>query len=276
MADVAKPAASEAGRRRGGRRLRRSRRPDPPPPGRGARRAAAPRPRPASPPSCRSAARRSPSTSATLRRAPAWSPTAAAAARRSSSSTPARWPRPQPGSARSAPSGSTRLAACASCSSADQVAVGAELVADAAHREHQLGPLRVALDLLAQVRDVDVAGSLVAVELGLPELLHDLRAGEDLAGAADEQAQQLELRAGQVDRHGRARWRRGGRGRSRPGRTRSSPPGPAASGRVRGGAAGRARARAARARRRAWSRSRRRRPRVRPPCRPRRPSRSRR
>ena len=46
---------------------------------------------------------------------------------------------------------------------------------------------------------MDVAGADVAVELGLPELLHDLVAGEDLAGAAGEQAQQLELGAGQAD-----------------------------------------------------------------------------
>ena len=41
----------------------------------------------------------------------------------------------------------------------------------------ELGVLRVALDLLAQVGDVDVAGAHVAVELGLPELLHDLERG---------------------------------------------------------------------------------------------------
>src|SRR5262249_10580117 len=62
------------------------------------------------------------------------------------------------------------------------------------------GALGVALDLLAQVGDVDVAGALVAVELGLPELLHDLATGKDLAGAADQEAQELELGAGQVDR----------------------------------------------------------------------------
>ena len=47
-------------------------------------------------------------------------------------------------------------------------ATGFELVADPAHREHQLRVLRVALDLLAQVGDMDVAGPLVPVELGLP------------------------------------------------------------------------------------------------------------
>src|ERR1044072_8573087 len=77
---------------------------------------------------------------------------------------------------------------------------GVELVADAAYGADELGVLGVALDLLAQVRDVDVAGALVAVELGLPELVHDLAAGEDLSGAADQEAEQLELGAGEADR----------------------------------------------------------------------------
>ena len=46
---------------------------------------------------------------------------------------------------------------------------------------------------------MDVAGANVAGELGLPELLHDLEAAEDLAGALGEQPQDLELGAGQVD-----------------------------------------------------------------------------
>ena len=78
------------------------------------------------------------------------------------------------------------------------VALG-ELVADAAHGQHQLGVLGVALDLLAQVGDVDVAGADVAAELRLPQLLHDLLAAEDLARVAGQQAQDLELRARQVD-----------------------------------------------------------------------------
>src|SRR6185436_12710652 len=79
------------------------------------------------------------------------------------------------------------------------VRVWVVLIANAAHGQDQLRLLRVALDLLAQVRDVDVAGALVAIELGLPQLLHDLGAGENLARAGDEEAQQLELRAGEVD-----------------------------------------------------------------------------
>ena len=47
---------------------------------------------------------------------------------------------------------------------------------------------------------MDVAGAHVAAELGLPELLHDLLAREDLARVLDEQPQDLELRARQVDR----------------------------------------------------------------------------
>src|SRR5918995_3581185 len=73
-----------------------------------------------------------------------------------------------------------------------------ELVAHAAHGEHQLGLLRVALDLLAQVGDVDVAGADVARELRLPQLLHDLQPAEHLPGSLREQPQHLELRAGQV------------------------------------------------------------------------------
>ncbi len=75
-----------------------------------------------------------------------------------------------------------------------------EAIADPPHREDQLGVLRIALDLLAQVGDVDVAGPDVSAELGLPELLHDLLAREDLARVLGEQPQHLELRAGQVDR----------------------------------------------------------------------------
>src|SRR6476620_7204947 len=81
------------------------------------------------------------------------------------------------------------------------VSVWAVLIANAAHGQHQFRLLGVPLDLLAQVGDVHVAGPLVAVELGLPELLHDLGPGEDLPWPGDEEAQQLELRAGQVDRH---------------------------------------------------------------------------
>ena len=47
---------------------------------------------------------------------------------------------------------------------------------------------------------MDVAGAHVAAELGLPELLHDLGREKTCPGLLGEQAQHLELRAGQVDR----------------------------------------------------------------------------
>src|SRR5918995_3101687 len=75
-----------------------------------------------------------------------------------------------------------------------------ELVPDAPDRQHELGLLRVALDLLAQVRDVDVARPHVTLELALPQLLHDLLAAEHLTGPAGEQPQYLELRAREIDR----------------------------------------------------------------------------
>ena len=150
-----------------------------------------------------------------------------------------------------------------------------QTVAHSAHGDHELRVLRVALDLLAQVRDVDVAGADVAGELRLPELLHDLEPAEDLARVLGQQPQHLELGAGQVDRlaadqdevarevdpHVAGVDRLAARARS-------------SSGRARGGAAGRARGRSARGPRTAWSRSRRRRPRARRPCPPRRPWRS--
>ena len=47
---------------------------------------------------------------------------------------------------------------------------------------------------------MDIAGTDVALELGLPELLHDLLAREDLAGILRQEAEDLELRPRQVDR----------------------------------------------------------------------------
>ena len=38
---------------------------------------------------------------------------------------------------------------------------------------------------------MDVAGAFVAIELGLPELFHDLRAGEDLPGTGRQQPQRI-------------------------------------------------------------------------------------
>src|SRR3954454_14187428 len=74
-----------------------------------------------------------------------------------------------------------------------------EPVAHAADRQDQLGLLGVALDLLAEVGDVHVAGPHVAGELRLPQLLHDLQTTEDLSRALGEEPQDLELRPRQVD-----------------------------------------------------------------------------
>ncbi len=57
-----------------------------------------------------------------------------------------------------------------------------EAVADAAHGEEELGLLRVALDLLAQVADVDVDGARVAVLGVAPDVLEQRLAGEHAAG----------------------------------------------------------------------------------------------
>ena len=82
-------------------------------------------------------------------------------------------------------------------------------ISDPAHGEHELGLLRVALDLLAQVGDVHVAGAHVAGELRLPELLHDLEPAENLTRALGEQAKYLKLRAVRLTGSPRieTRWR---------------------------------------------------------------------
>src|SRR6266516_2386464 len=73
-----------------------------------------------------------------------------------------------------------------------------ELVADAAHREEELGLLRVALELLAQVADVDVDRARIAV-LGVPpDVLEQRLAAEHAAGAVGEGAEDLELDVGQL------------------------------------------------------------------------------
>src|SRR5438094_9114531 len=74
---------------------------------------------------------------------------------------------------------------------------GLELVAAAPDRHDPLGPSRVALDLAANVRDVEVAGSLVSDVRAVPEVAHDLAPREDASGLAGEQGQQLQLERGQ-------------------------------------------------------------------------------
>ena len=74
-----------------------------------------------------------------------------------------------------------------------------EAVADAAHGEEELGLLRVALELLAQVPDVDVDGARVAVLGVAPDVLEQRLAGEHPAGRAGERAEDLELDVGDPD-----------------------------------------------------------------------------
>src|SRR3954452_18057272 len=75
----------------------------------------------------------------------------------------------------------------------------AEVVADPTHGEDQLGLLRITLDLLAQVTDVDVDRSRVAVRGVAPESLQQHRAAEDASRRAGEDREDLELDVGQLD-----------------------------------------------------------------------------
>src|SRR5262245_16410056 len=77
---------------------------------------------------------------------------------------------------------------------------GEELVARTANGHEPHGILRVALDLAADVGDVQVGRPRVADVLALPEVLHDLPPREDPAGVAGEEGQELQLRRGQLDR----------------------------------------------------------------------------
>src|SRR5579864_9756981 len=71
---------------------------------------------------------------------------------------------------------------------------GEELVARAAYRHEPLRPRRVALDLAPEVRDVHLAGVLVADVLARPEVLHELAAGDDALRPLGEEREHLELR----------------------------------------------------------------------------------
>src|SRR4051794_13292465 len=68
----------------------------------------------------------------------------------------------------------------------------AEAVADAAHRDEVLRLLGVALELLAQVADVDVHRPRVAVGGVAPDAGEQHVAGEDATGAAGEGREDLE------------------------------------------------------------------------------------
>src|SRR5918994_1679842 len=75
----------------------------------------------------------------------------------------------------------------------------AEAVADAADREDEVGLLGVALDLLAQVADVDVDRARVAVGGVAPDPREQHVAREDPAGAAGQRVGDLELDEGRGD-----------------------------------------------------------------------------
>jgi hypothetical protein len=68
-----------------------------------------------------------------------------------------------------------------------------QLVAESGHCHDALGVGVVAFDLSAQRRHVRVAGSLVCDVGALPEMLHDLAAGEDSSGFFGEKSKQLVL-----------------------------------------------------------------------------------
>src|SRR5262249_48955919 len=75
---------------------------------------------------------------------------------------------------------------------------GLQDVARAAHGvDHRLA---AGVDLLAQVRDVELDDVRLATEVVVPHPVEDLRLAEDPPGVAHEVAQQLELGRGQVDR----------------------------------------------------------------------------
>src|SRR2546421_8560805 len=77
---------------------------------------------------------------------------------------------------------------------------GEQLVADAANGDEAARPPRGRLDLPPQVRDVDVAGALVADVRAVPQVLHDLAAAVDALGLLGEEGEQAELRRRQPDR----------------------------------------------------------------------------
>src|SRR4051812_40278944 len=75
------------------------------------------------------------------------------------------------------------------------------LVTDAAHGEHDLGLLGVALDLGAQPLDVHVDQSGVRGVPVAPHLLEQQLAGEHLPRLAGQRDEQVELERGERDRH---------------------------------------------------------------------------
>src|SRR5262245_32878662 len=74
----------------------------------------------------------------------------------------------------------------------------AEAVADAAHGEQVLRVLRVGLELLAQVPDVDIDGAGVAVCRVAPDVFEQHFPGEHAARGARKGRQDLELDIGEL------------------------------------------------------------------------------
>ena len=78
------------------------------------------------------------------------------------------------------------------------IGVGLQPVADAAHRLDRVATER-AVDLLAQVADVDVDDVGPALERDVPGAVEKLTAREDSAGAAHEELEQRELLRRQLE-----------------------------------------------------------------------------
>src|SRR5689334_5745574 len=76
---------------------------------------------------------------------------------------------------------------------------GAQLIADAAHRDKALGLRWVTLDLAAHVADVNVDIAGVANERALPQMAHDLLAREHALRVRREQRYEPELGGGQLN-----------------------------------------------------------------------------
>src|SRR5215207_593300 len=85
------------------------------------------------------------------------------------------------------------------CRSTHTDSHGDELVADPADGQDPLRLVRRLLDLAPEVRDVDVARTLVADVRALPEMLHDLAPAVGALRLLGEQRQQPELRGRQLD-----------------------------------------------------------------------------
>ena len=75
-----------------------------------------------------------------------------------------------------------------------------EAVAQAAQRHEIPRPVGIRLDLLPQIRHLVVDDAIGHVRVAAPDLVEQLRAREQAAGALDERRQQLEFERREVDR----------------------------------------------------------------------------